>query len=294
MKYLFGIKPTGNLHLGHLNCLSGYKKEDVIILVANVHASISNNSNSTYNLICQFISLGYKKENIILQSMLKGLFSFSFFLSNFISDAKLKRMHLYKKKTEKKERIYVSEYLYPILMSADILFLNIKNIIVGHDQLQHIELCNDILDNLPFEIKSLYSPFSGVYKDYFTQGIDGRKMSKSYNNTISFFDDITETRKKINKIKTENITKSSNINKDNTLLNICYSIQEDKFINKINYCIDNKLGFKHIKDVLLEFVISKKKILKKIKKENLDKQLKINCEKINLRNKKIPYKNYIK
>jgi tryptophanyl-tRNA synthetase len=96
---------------------------------------------------------------------------------------------------------------YPVLMAADILLFNANQVPVGKDQIQHIEMARDIAGR-----------FNHIYGEHFTLpeavvdehgatlvGMDGRKMSKSYNNTIPLFEPEKKLRKLINKIKTNSL-----------------------------------------------------------------------------------------
>ena len=219
--------------------------------------------------------------------MINNLFEFSFFLSRFINDSVNRRMHLYKKNFNNKQTIYSSEYLYPILMCSDIFLLNINKIIVGKDQLQHLELYNYTYSKLPEEIRSFSSKVEPVVSDCII-GINGEKMSKSYKNTISFFDKKEEIKKNVNKIQTKNISKEEKI-KDGIFLDICCCIQNKKFKKEIKEKIKKKVGFKILKETLEEYILSEKKVLedKFLDKEILKKQLKKNISLINKRNKNL-------
>ncbi|MDD1617777.1 MAG: tryptophanyl-tRNA synthetase, partial [Methylococcaceae bacterium NSP1-2] len=98
-------------------------------------------------------------------------------------------------------------FSYPILMAADILMFNVHKVPVGRDQVQHIEMARDIAGR-----------FTHIYGEHFIlpeavidehgatlAGLDGRKMSKSYNNTIPLFEPEKKLRKLINKIKTNSL-----------------------------------------------------------------------------------------
>ena len=95
-------------------------------------------------------------------------------------------------------------FSYPILMAADILMFNAKKVPVGKDQVQHLEMTRDIAARFNNQYKELFT-FPQVVVDESSSvlsGLDGRKMSKSYNNTIPLFDTEKNLRKLIMKIKT--------------------------------------------------------------------------------------------
>ena len=93
---------------------------------------------------------------------------------------------------------------YPVLMAADILMFNAERIPVGKDQIQHVEMARDIAQRFNHNFADLFTLPEAVVEDNVAvlQGLDGRKMSKSYNNTIPLFLTEKKLRKAINKIKT--------------------------------------------------------------------------------------------
>ena len=95
-------------------------------------------------------------------------------------------------------------FAYPVLMAADILMFNAQHIPVGRDQIQHVEMARDIAQRFNHNFAELFTLPEAQVADKVAvlQGLDGRKMSKSYNNTIPLFLPEKQLRKAINKIKT--------------------------------------------------------------------------------------------
>ena len=95
-------------------------------------------------------------------------------------------------------------FSYPVLMAADILMFNAHKIPVGRDQIQHVEMARDIAQRFNHNFAEVFTPPEAVVDDSVAvlRGLDGRKMSKSYNNTIPLFAGEKALRKSINKIKT--------------------------------------------------------------------------------------------
>jgi Tryptophanyl-tRNA synthetase len=93
---------------------------------------------------------------------------------------------------------------YPVLMAADILMFNAHDIPVGKDQVQHVEMARDIAQRFNHNFAEVFTLPKAVVGDDSSvlHGLDGRKMSKSYNNTIPLFLSEKQLRKAINKIKT--------------------------------------------------------------------------------------------
>ncbi|MFV0276244.1 MAG: tryptophan--tRNA ligase, partial [Parahaliea sp.] len=93
---------------------------------------------------------------------------------------------------------------YPVLMAADILMFNAHRVPVGRDQIQHLEMARDIAQRFNHNFAELFTLPEAQVEDHVAvlQGLDGRKMSKSYNNTIPLFLPEKKLKKHINKIKT--------------------------------------------------------------------------------------------
>ena len=95
-------------------------------------------------------------------------------------------------------------FSYPVLMAADILMFRAQDIPVGRDQIQHVEMARDIAQRFNHNFRELFVLPEAVVDENVAvlQGLDGRKMSKSYNNTIPLFGTEKQLRKAINKVRT--------------------------------------------------------------------------------------------
>ena len=130
------------------------------------------------------------------------------YLSNFITVSQLSLGHAYK--ASKEEGSPVSSLLmYPVLMASDIFAIDADEVIVGIDQLQHLEITRDIGRKIhsTYNKDVLKIPKEVIMNKELLKGIDGRKMSKSYNNTIPLFADKDEISKRIYKIETDSKSK---------------------------------------------------------------------------------------
>ena len=131
----------------------------------------------------------------------------------------LKNSHAFKKQQQQLHKINLGIFTYPILMTSDILLYNAKIIPVGKDQLQHLEIAKSIVKKFNKKYgKTFNLPIAKLNKNSkIILGIDGKKMSKSYNNTIDIFTKNKNIKKKIMNIKTNNasIKKPKNPNKCN-------------------------------------------------------------------------------
>ncbi|GMO26630.1 MAG: tryptophan--tRNA ligase [Termitinemataceae bacterium] len=223
---LTGIKPTGILHVGNYfgaikPALELAKTYDARYFIADYHAlntmkDPAELKQRIYEIACGWLAAGLDPEKVIFyrQSSVQETFELSTILMCFSSKGLMNRAHAYKaavqQNTEKGEEtdagINMGLYTYPILMAADILLFDSDVVPVGKDQVQHIEMAQDIAQSLNFNYNKkdlLKIPQPLVAENVaVVPGLDGRKMSKSYNNTIPLFIDEKQLRKLIMRIVT--------------------------------------------------------------------------------------------
>lgn len=203
MRALSGIKPTGTLHIG--NYLGAAKQFEMMqrqnyegfYFIADYHTLNSYPdpavlTENTWNIILDYLAFGLdpQKSTIFLQSQVPEVVELAFILSNFTPMGLMQRAHSYKDKTAKGEQINVGLFYYPILMTADILLYKSGVVPVGKDQKQHVEIARDIAEkfNLHYQKDVFVLPKPYIPQDVaIVPGTDGRKMSKSYENTIEMF-----------------------------------------------------------------------------------------------------------
>ena len=203
MRALSGIKPTGTLHIG--NYLGAAKQFEMMqqknyegfYFIADYH-TLNNYpdpavlSENTWNIVLDYLAFGLdpQKSTIFLQSQVPEVVELAFILGNFTPMGLLQRAHSYKDKTAKGEAINVGLFYYPLLMTADILLYKSDVVPVGKDQKQHVEIARDIAEkfNLHYQKDVFVLPEPFIPEDVaIVPGTDGRKMSKSYENTIEMF-----------------------------------------------------------------------------------------------------------
>jgi tryptophanyl-tRNA synthetase len=227
---LTGIKPTGTgeLHLGNyvgaVRPIMEYAENpehEVYLFIADYHSLINQHDpkimrENSLRMAANLISCCNNKDNvhIYLQSDIPEILELNFILSCFTAKGLMNRAHAYKAACDKNSELGRSDlddginmglYTYPILMAADILIFQPDFVPVGQDQKQHLEIARDICSRINHNYKSnLKLPSPIISKDSGTiPGLDGRKMSKSYNNIIPLFSTEKRMQKLINKIKTD-------------------------------------------------------------------------------------------
>jgi len=217
MRILTGIQPSGDLHIGNYfgaikNMVDLQNQGTVLAFIANYHAmtTVTNGAKlkeMTREAAINFLSLGIDPEKSVfwVQSDVKEVQEFAWFLSQFTPVGLLERAHSYKDKVAKGIAANHGLFAYPVLMAADILLFGSEIVPVGKDQIQHIEIARDIalkFNNKHGEILTL--PEFKVDENVATiPGLDGAKMSKSYDNTIEIFSTKKALEKKCKKIVTD-------------------------------------------------------------------------------------------
>ena len=226
-RILTGIKPTGYAHLGNYFGaikpaieLSNNSSYEAFYFIADYHAltTLKNKAEMQeyfYNIACTWLACGLDPEKVVFyrQSDVPEIFELNWILNNVTPKGLMNRAHAYKAIVEKNEEknldhdygVNMGLYNYPILMASDILMFNSDLVPVGLDQKQHIEIARDIATNFNKKYGEIFKlPEEYIEKNFAVLvGLDGRKMSKSYNNTIQLFTTEDVLRKTINKIVTD-------------------------------------------------------------------------------------------
>ena len=227
-RVLTGIKPTGQPHLGNYIGairpsieMSHNTDYENFYFLPNYHGIITifnpkEIKDFTYEMAASWLALGLNLDNAIFfkQSDIPEIIEITWILACSTSKGLMNRAHAYKAFVDKNranqkdedEGVNMGLYNYPILMAADILTFNVDYVPVGTDQLQHIELARDIAGvfNKRYNGEIIKLPKSITPPEgHVLPGTDGRKMSKSYKNTIPLFLPENKLRKSIMKIVTD-------------------------------------------------------------------------------------------
>ncbi|GHV87209.1 hypothetical protein AGMMS50255_5050 [Spirochaetia bacterium] len=222
---LTGIKPTGTLHIGNYfgaikPALELARDYDARYFIADYHAlnTIKDPKELAANIrqvAAGWLAAGLDPEKVIFyrQSSIPETFELTTQLMAFTSKGLMNRAHAYKaavqdnaeKGDDPDAGINMGLFTYPVLMAADIILFDSDVVPVGKDQVQHVEMAQDIAQAVNFNYKQevLKVPQAAVQESVaVVPGLDGRKMSKSYGNTIPLFAPEKELRKLIMRIVT--------------------------------------------------------------------------------------------
>jgi tryptophanyl-tRNA synthetase len=217
MRVLSGIQPSGALHIGnYFGALKQYlalqHDHDCFYFIANYHALTSVHEAAelrrrSLEVAATFLGLGLDPQvaTIFLQSDVPEVTELAWLLSTVTPMGLLERCHAYKDKLAQGVPAEHGLFAYPVLMAADILIVNSHLVPVGQDQKQHVEVTRDLalrFNNRFGEVFTLPEPL--ILEDVAViPGLDGRKMSKSYGNTIEILDEPGVLKKKVMSIKTD-------------------------------------------------------------------------------------------
>ncbi len=211
MRILSGIQPSGVLHAGNyfgmMKPAIGLQDEgEAFYFIADYHSMTSLFDASlrreyTRRVAVDFLACGLDPEKAVLfkQSDVPEHVELSWMLSTLCPMGLLERCHSYKDKLAKGVSPNHGLFAYPVLMAADILIYDAEVVPVGQDQKQHVEVTRDLAAKFNQQYgETFVVPEPRIREDVAkVPGIDGEKMSKSYNNTIDIFGEEKEIKKRI-------------------------------------------------------------------------------------------------
>lgn len=222
---LTGIKPTGTPHIGNylgmikpaLGLVETYR---AFYFIADYHALTTVKDRSklnqlVYEIAATWLALGLDPDRVVFyrQSDIPEVFELAWILSCYTPKGLLNRAHAYKAVTDANKQagknpdndVNGGLYNYPVLMAADILLFGSHVVPVGLDQKQHVEIARDIAAAVNHNNgRILIEPEALIREDVMTiPGVDGRKMSKNYDNTIPIFADPGVIKKRVMRIVTD-------------------------------------------------------------------------------------------
>jgi tryptophanyl-tRNA synthetase len=217
LRVLSGIQPSGKLHIGNYfgamrQHLQLQVEHSSFYFIADYHALTSNPTpdeiaSNTLDVAMDYIALGLDTEKTVFwrQSDVPEVTELTWLLSCVTPMGLLQRCTSYKDKVAQGLSPNHGLFAYPVLQAADILIYNSHLVPVGADQKQHIEVTRDIA----MRFNNAYGEVFTIPEAYIIEsvavvpGVDGRKMSKSYGNTIEIFEPEKSVKKKIMKIVTD-------------------------------------------------------------------------------------------
>ena len=244
---LTGIQATGDLHIGNYfgaikPALELAKEYEARYFIADYHSLNTVKDPRELNAYIRGVAAGWlaaglDPEKVIFyrQSSIPEVFELTTMIMAFTSKGLMNRAHAYKaavqdnseKGNDPDEGINMGLFTYPILMAADIILFDSDVVPVGKDQKQHIEMAQDIAQsvNANYKQQILKVPQPAIQESVAViPGLDGRKMSKSYNNTIPLFASEKELRKTVMRIVTNSQAVEEPKNPDESQIFLLYKL----------------------------------------------------------------------
>lgn len=279
-RYLTGITTSGTPHLGNyvgaIRPAIASSQDDSIdsfYFLADYHSLIKSYDaaalkKSSKEIAATFLAFGLNTDNAVFyrQSDIPEIPELTWLLTCMASKGLMNRSHAYKAAVAQNEEhgerdpdkgITMGLFSYPILMAADILMFNANKIPVGKDQIQHVEMARDIGARFNHHFgQHFVLPEAEVGEDVAVlNGLDGRKMSKSYGNTIPLFEPPKRLRKLIMKIKTNSLEPGDPKDPEGcTLFQIyqAFATAEETTAMRTNYA--DGIAWGEAKQVLFEYL----------------------------------------
>ena len=276
-RVLSGIQPSGQLHLGNyfgmMSRMIHYQEEnDLYCFIVNYHAMTSMQDGAslkenTMSAAMDFLSLGLdpEKSTFWVQSDIPQVAELTWILSVVTSVGLMERGTSYKDKLAKGLKANMGLFSYPILMAADILLFGGEIVPVGKDQKQHLEMTRDIAIRFNQTFGDvLIVPAPDIDKDtQLIPGLDGQKMSKSYNNTIPIFGSEKVIKEKVMSIVTDSSGVNEVKNTDCTLFKIyCLFLDENAKLELADKFQTPGTGYSEIKKELFSTIMKHFKLFR--------------------------------
>jgi len=275
---LTGITTTGTPHLG--NYVGAIKPAirrsqdqdiDSFFFLADLHALIKcwepeRIAQSTREIAATWLALGLDTDKAVFyrQSDIPEISELTWLLTCMTAKGLMNRSHAYKAQVAENQAqdsddpdkgITMGLFSYPILMAADILMFNADEVPVGKDQIQHLEMARDIGARFNHHFGEHFVMPKAVVEDNVAvlPGLDGRKMSKSYNNTIPLWLPEKKLRKHIMKIKTNSLEPGEPKNPDDSaLMDIYRAFASDIQVAEMRQAYHDGIAWGTAKQIIFE------------------------------------------
>jgi len=277
---LTGVTTTGTPHLGNYvgairPGIEASRRTDVntFYFLADYHALVKSQSpesvhRSSLELAATWLALGLDTDRAYFyrQTDIPEIPELTWILNSVTAKGLMNRAHAYKAAVAANEAsgqndpdrgITMALFSYPVLMAADILLFSANKVPVGKDQKQHVEMARDIAQRFNHNFEELFVlPEADIDDNTATlSGLDGRKMSKSYNNTIALFEPEKKLRKLVMKIKTNSLEPGEPKEiEGNTLFEIYQAFATESEVEDMRRKFAEGIGWGQCKQELFEYL----------------------------------------
>ena len=277
---LTGVTTTGTPHLGNYAgairpCVAASQRQDTnnFYFLADYHALVKNQDpdavhRSSLEVAATWLAVGLNTQKAIFyrQSDIPEIPELMWILNSVAAKGLMNRAHAYKAAVDANVKdgsgdpdkgITMALFSYPVLMAADILLFNADRVPVGKDQKQHVEMARDIAQRFNHNFAELFViPEAEIDANTAVLlGLDGRKMSKSYNNAIPLFVPEKKLRKLIMKIKTNSLEPGEpKETEGSTLFEIYRAFARQEEVETMRLRFSEGIGWGDLKQELFEYL----------------------------------------
>lgn len=276
-RVLTGIQSSGRPHLGNIlgaivpaiQLIKENNQDESFIFIADFHSLTSTKDGelrkqNTLAVAAAWLAFGLDIEKTIFyrQSRIPEVTELNWYLNCFTPFPMLANAHSFKDKSSRLSEVNAGIFIYPVLMASDILLYSADLVPVGKDQLQHLEITRDIANafNRIMEEDLMTIPEARISEEVMIiPGIDGQKMSKSYQNIIDIFLPEKDLKKNINAIVTDSTPLEEPKDPDTCTVFKLYSLlaKQDQISQMRAKYLGGNYGYGHAKKELLELILEK-------------------------------------
>ena len=274
-RVLTGVQSTGVPHLGNILGamlpaiqMSNQPENEAFLFIADLHSLTTVRSaetlrNNTYGTAAAWLAFGFdtEKNTFYRQSDVPEVTELTWYLNCFTPFPMLANAHSFKDKASRLSDVNAGLFTYPVLMAADIILYDADIVPVGKDQKQHLEMTRDIASAINHKYGDVFViPESKIDENVMIiPGVDGQKMSKSYNNFIDIFLPEKKLRKQVMKIVSDGKSLEDVKDPENSVIVDLYALlanDEQLAQMKANYLAGN-YGYGHAKQELFEVIMDR-------------------------------------
>lgn len=275
-RYLTGVQSSGQPHLGNILGaiapaieFSKHPDAESFFFIADFHSLTTIKDGAlrrkhTRSVAAAWLACGFDAQKNVFyrQSDLPEVTELAWYLSCFTPYPMLANAHSFKEKSDRLSDVNAGLFNYPVLMAADILLYDADYVPVGKDQKQHLEITRDIASAVNHAVgqEILKLPDALIREEVMTiPGTDGRKMSKSYKNTIDIFAPENELKKQVMSIVTDSTPLEQPKNPDTCNVFALYKLlaTPDQTAEMRNKYEAGGYGYGHAKKELLALILEK-------------------------------------
>jgi len=275
-RVLTGIQSTGVPHLGNLLGailpgiqLSSDPNNEAFFFIADMHSLTTIRDaetlrHNTYSTAAAWLACGFDTDRGVFyrQSDVTETAELAWYLNCFMPYNRLKLAHSFKDKSDNLQQVNAGVFTYPVLMAADILLYDAERVPVGKDQKQHLEYTRDLAETINREYNQdlLVVPEPDISEQVMVvPGVDGRKMSKSYGNTIVIFESKKKLRKQVMRILTDSKTLEEPKNPDTCNVFALYKLlaKPEEIAEMRSKYLGGNYGYGHAKKELFALILER-------------------------------------